>query len=88
VKLYDYAEAAEELRVEESWLRKNVRQFPRRKAGKKVHFTDADLDRINQLLHLEPEYGPLAKAAPAPTGIPGHPLADLKPLPARSRRAS
>jgi hypothetical protein len=85
VKLYDYAEAAEELRVEESWLRKHIREFPRRKAGKKVHFTDADLDRINELLHLEPEFGPLVRPVPVPQSTGGHPLTALKPLPGRNR---
>jgi hypothetical protein len=85
LKLYDYAESAEELRVKESWLRAHVRQFPRRKAGRAVHFTEADLTRINELLHLEPEYGPLAEPAPVPHVAGRHPLADLKPLPSRSR---
>lgn len=85
MKLYDYAEAAAELRVNEKWLREHIREFPRRKAGRVVHFTDADLARINELLHREPEFGPLARPVPLPESPGGHPLADLKPLPGRRR---
>lgn len=85
MKLYDYDEAAAELRVEKSWLQRHIREFPRRKAGRDVHFTDADLERINELLHLEPEFGPLAAPVTAPAAAGAHPLAALKPLPARKR---
>jgi hypothetical protein len=84
---YTYAEAAAELRVEESWLRRHIKKLPHTKKGRVVTFSDADLERIDQMHHHEPTTGPLA-VVPAPT--PGaHPLANLRPLPARSaRRAS
>lgn len=78
-----YPEAAEALRVEERWLRRNIRRLPHSKKGRSVTFTEADLDRIDQLHHVEPTTGPLA-VAPRPTAG-SHPLAALKPLPSRSR---
>lgn len=82
-----YPEAAAELGVKESWLRDNIRKLPHRKVGRVVYFLDADLERIDQLFHVEPEHGPLAPVAPV-TGPGAHPLQNLKPLPARTRRAS
>lgn len=80
---YTYAEAAAELRVGERWLRRHIRRLPHSKKGAEVTFTEADLERIDQMHHVEPTTGPLA-SKPAPT--PGaHPLALLKPLPARAR---
>jgi hypothetical protein len=82
-----YAEAAEELGVKESWLRDNIRKLPHGKLGRIVYFTEADLERIDALFHVEPEAGPLAQSAPMSASV-GHPLAALVPLPARGRRAS
>ncbi|WP_335936666.1 DNA-binding protein [Streptomyces sp. PTD5-9] len=78
---YTYAEAADALRVEERWLRRNIARLPHSKLGRSVTFTDADLDRIDQMHHHEPTAGPLAVSAPA---IGAHPMAHLKPLPSRS----
>lgn len=83
-----YAEAAEELGVKESWLRDNVKQLPHKKLGRFVYFTDADLDRIDELAHHEPESGPLARPASVSTIGGAHPLADLKPLPSRRRKSA
>lgn len=79
-----YAEAASELGIEESWLRRHIRQLPHGKLGRVVYFTDADLERIDELFHREPTAGPLARPVPRSAGA--HPLASLRPLP--SRRAS
>ncbi|RPK74504.1 helix-turn-helix domain-containing protein [Streptomyces sp. ADI95-17] len=78
---YKYAEAAEALRVEERWLRRNIRQLPHSKKGRAVTFTDADLERIDQMHHHEPTTGPLAVVAAPASGA--HPMAHLKPLPSR-----
>ncbi|MFF9043285.1 DNA-binding protein [Streptomyces parvulus] len=81
-----YAEAAEELPgVEESWLRRHIKQLPHSKVGRAVYFTDADLERIDAIFHHEPTTGPVAAApAPNPAAAP-HPLADLRPLPRRGK---
>ncbi|WP_327376243.1 helix-turn-helix domain-containing protein [Streptomyces sp. NBC_01216] len=78
---YTYPEAAEELRIEESWLRRHIKELPHSKKGRVVTFTDADLDRIDAIFHHEPTVGPLA-TVPASAAGP-HPLAALRPLPAR-----
>lgn len=78
---HTYPEAAAILRVEESWLRRHIKGLPHSKKGRKVTFSDEDLDRIDALHHREPKSGPLA-IVPAPS--PGaHPLAHLRPLPSR-----
>ena len=79
-----YPKAAEELGVEESWLRRHIKQLPHKKVGRSVYFTDADLERIDQMHHHEPTTGPLA-GAPMPQPAGGHPLAALRPLPRRGR---
>ncbi|MGN7139065.1 helix-turn-helix domain-containing protein [Streptomyces pseudogriseolus] len=80
-----YAEAAAELPgVEESWLRRHIKKLPHSKVGRAVYFTDADLERIDQIFHHEPSTGPLA-SAPAPTATGPHPLAGLRPLPRRGQ---
>ncbi|MFC7906416.1 helix-turn-helix domain-containing protein [Streptomyces nigra] len=79
-----YPEAAAELGVEESWLRRHIKQLPHTKLGRVVYFTDADLERIDQLYHQEPATGPLATAT-KPTSAAAHPLADLRPLPRRGK---
>lgn len=77
MKRYDYPAAAEELGVKESWLRRNISSLPHSKKGSTVTFTDADLERIDQMYHREPLNAPMAPVAPLP-GV--HPLRDLKPL--------
>lgn len=82
---YDYAEAAEVLRVEESWLRRHIKKLPHSKKGRKVTFSDADLDRIDAMTHHEPTSGPLAVAPPPQNGTGLHPLSSLRPLPRRGQ---
>lgn len=88
MKLYDYDEAAEELRVTKTWLQRHIKKLPHSKKGRVVTFTVEDLERIEALFHIEPEFGPLARPVPALEPAGGHPLADLRPLPSRARRAS
>lgn len=80
MKRYTYAEAAEALRVQEHWLRRNISSLPHSKKGRVVTFTDADLERIDQMYHREPLNAPMAPVTPLPGA---HPLRDLKPLGAR-----
>lgn len=81
MKRHTYPEAAKALRVEESWLRRHIKQLPHSKKGRVVTFTDTDLERIDALFHHEPTAGALALvSSPAPVT---HPLAHLRPLPAR-----
>lgn len=82
MKRHTYPEAATELRVEESWLRRHIKTLPHSKKGRVITFSDADLERIDQLFHHEPSTGPLAIVS-APTAGP-HPMAHLIPLPPRS----
>ncbi|MFE9935901.1 helix-turn-helix domain-containing protein [Streptomyces hirsutus] len=79
-----YPQAAEELGVEESWLRRHIKQLPHKKVGRVVYFTDSDLERIDALHHQEPTTGPLA-AATDPKTAGSHPLSNLRPLPRRGR---
>lgn len=80
---HTYPEAARLLRVDETWLRRHIKQLPHTKLGRVVIFTDTDLERIETLHHHEPQTGPLA-APPRPSGTASlHPLAHLKPLPSR-----
>jgi hypothetical protein len=83
---YTYAEAAEKLDVKESWLRQHIRRLPHIKLGRTVWFTDEHLARILQIHTHEPTAPQPVVAAPSPVGA--HPLADLKPIPLRGRRAS
>lgn len=78
---HSYPEAAEILRVEESWLRRHIKSLPHSKKGRTVTFSDEDLDRIDALTHHEPTTGPWA-IVPAPSAS-AHPLASLRPLPSR-----
>ncbi|MEU4205625.1 helix-turn-helix domain-containing protein [Streptomyces sp. NPDC026294] len=80
---YTYPEAAEVLRVEERWLRRNINDLPHTRKGRVVTFTDDDLDRIDAMHHHEPTAGPLAAVPSVPASPVAHPLAALKPLPAR-----
>ncbi|KAA6221763.1 DNA-binding protein [Streptomyces albofaciens JCM 4342] len=82
-RLYTYPEAAEALRVSERWLRRNINDLPHSRKGRAVTFTDDDLDRIDAMFHHEPTAGPLAVVPSAPSSPAAHPLAALKPLPAR-----
>lgn len=77
-----YPQAAAELGVEESWLRRHIKRLPHTKLGRTVYFTDADLERIDALHHHEPQTGPLVTASASP-----HPLGHLVPLPSRRRAA-
>jgi hypothetical protein len=80
---HTYPEAAEILRVEESWLRRHIKQLPHTKVGRVVYFTESDLDRIDGLYHHEPTTGPLTVAPPPQLGAGSHPLSNLRPLPRR-----
>ncbi|MFJ9128877.1 helix-turn-helix domain-containing protein [Streptomyces sp. NPDC102340] len=82
IQRFTYPEAAAELRVSESWLRKNIKSLPHSKKGRVVTFTAEDLKRIDELCHHEPTTGPLAIVA-APKADGPHPLAALRPLPPR-----
>lgn len=84
-KFLTYEEAAVALRIEERWLRRNIRQLPHSKRGRTVTFTPADIERIDRLTHYEPTSGPLAAAPASLSTDAPHPLASLKPLPARVR---
>jgi hypothetical protein len=81
MRRYTYPEAAAALRVEERWLRRNIKRLPHKKRGREVVFTEADLERIDQLTHYEPTTGPLAIVPPPASGP--HPMAHLRPLPPR-----
>ncbi|MFJ1995256.1 helix-turn-helix domain-containing protein [Streptomyces asiaticus] len=84
-----YPEAAKELRVEESWLRRHIKKLPHSKKGRVITFTDADLERIDAMFHHEPSTGPLAPVRSLPSAEQGpHPMGHLKPLPSRSRAAT
>lgn len=74
--MYDFAEAAEQLGCEERWLRDNSARLPRTKFGRRVRFTEADLERIREMHHVEPGGVSQRPAVPAKTG-------ELKPLPTR-----
>lgn len=78
-----YPAAAEELGVEESWLRRHIKRLPHSKLGRVVYFTDEDLARIDAQFHHEP--GAEANAFPtsAPSAAKAHPMGHLVPLPAR-----
>lgn len=81
-----YDAAAAELGVSKSWLQDHIKELPHGKISRFVYFTDADLERIDVMFHHEPESGPLAKPVLVSATPPGvHPLAALKPLPARKR---
>ncbi|MFI9200218.1 helix-turn-helix domain-containing protein [Streptomyces sp. NPDC053048] len=84
---YIYPEAAEILRVEETWLRRHIKKLPHSKKGRVVTFSSADLDAIDAQFHHSPTSGPLVTAGPTSGGV--HPLASLRPLPGRGslRRA-
>lgn len=78
-----YPEAAEELGIEESWLRRHIKRLPHSKLGRTVYFTDADLERIDAQFHHEPTTGPVATAPASRPGASAHPLRHLQPLPGR-----
>ncbi len=80
---YTYPEAAEALRVDETWLRRHIKQLPHSKKGRVVTFSDADLARIDALFHHEPTTGPLTVVSEPRAGASAHPLAHLQPLPRR-----
>lgn len=76
-RLYDYDEAAAELRVHPKWLKNRIKTLPRVKAGRDVFFTDDDLDQILARLHVSPE-----RASAVRTGGAAPP-SKLTPLPGR-----
>lgn len=77
--LYDYDEAAEELRIEKSWLKRHIKRLPHvDRLGGRVFFTDDDLDRIIAAHHYDP---PVAQ----PRAVAEEPIPDLTPLPSRRR---
>ncbi|SEC01898.1 hypothetical protein SAMN04490357_0976 [Streptomyces misionensis] len=80
-----YAEAAAELPdgVTETWLRRHIKKLPHSKLGRVVYFTDADIERIDQMFHHEPVVGPLAAAPGAAPAAGPHPMGHLVPLPSR-----
>ncbi|WP_405925477.1 helix-turn-helix domain-containing protein [Streptomyces sp. NBC_00035] len=84
---HTYPEAAEILRVEETWLRRHIKQLPHSKKGRVVTFSDEDLDRIDALKHHEPTTGPLAIVTAPSTGASSHPMNHLRPLPSRASKA-
>ncbi|WP_326780396.1 helix-turn-helix domain-containing protein [Streptomyces longwoodensis] len=84
---HSYAQAAALLGVEESWLRRHIKQLPHTKLGRVVYFTGADLERIDQLFHHEPATGPLANATAPATAPAPHPMSHLRPLPSRRSAA-
>ncbi|MFE7370104.1 helix-turn-helix domain-containing protein [Streptomyces anulatus] len=77
---YTYPEAAAELRVEESWLRRHIKALPHSKKGRVVTFSAEDLDRIDAMHHHEPS---VAKRVAAGSEA----LAALRPLPRRGSPA-
>lgn len=77
-RLYDYDEAAAELRTSVKWLQNRIKTLPHVKSGRAVFFTDDDLDRILALLHVEPESAPVVRVA---GGL--EPPPKLTPLPGR-----
>lgn len=79
----NYRQAAEELGVTKCWLQRHIKELPHGKLGRFVYFTDADMDRIDQIHHHEPTHGPLTIPVPVQLVTGRHPLADLKPLPSR-----
>ncbi|WP_327403876.1 helix-turn-helix domain-containing protein [Streptomyces sp. NBC_01288] len=86
MRRHTYPEAASILRVEESWLRRHIKKLPHSKKGRVVTFSDADLQRIDDVLfHHEPATGPLAVTPAPPSGASSHPMSYLRPLPSRGR---
>ncbi|MFJ9318291.1 helix-turn-helix domain-containing protein [Streptomyces globisporus] len=78
---FTYPEAAEELRVEESWLRRHIKKLPHSKKGRVVTFSADDLDRIDAMHHHDP-------AVPRPVaGAASDAVATLRPLPRRGAPA-
>lgn len=72
-----YPEAAAALGVEVSWLQRHIRRLPHTKLGRRVYFTDADLERIDAQFHHEPAEQPASASTAAA------PVTELRPLPAR-----
>ena len=67
--LYTPAEAAEILKVPESWLRKKAaaRVIPCTFVGKHLRFSDHDVTAIVQAGQRRPVSGPLRRTRPHPT---------------------
>jgi hypothetical protein len=73
--IYTYPEAADRLRVKESWLRRHISRLPHSKKGRVVTFTESDIEAIEAMHHVTP-WQPTAAAG-------GVAVLDLKPLPSR-----
>lgn len=84
-RYFTYAEAAEELRIKESWLRRHIKKLPRVQIDRQVFFTQADLDEITEMHHHRPQTAGRLQSVPA--GAASRP-AGPTPLPARARRTS
>lgn len=79
-RLYTYAEAADELRIDKSWLQHHIKDLPHAKFGGHVWFSDDDLARIPAIFHREPQQQ-LTGAPAGPVVAPD--AAALHPLPRR-----
>lgn len=78
---FTYPEAADELRVDESWLRRHIKKLPHSKKGRVVTFSAEDLDRIDAMHHHDPAVArPVAATA-------SDAVATLRPLPRRGGAA-
>ncbi|MER6191817.1 helix-turn-helix domain-containing protein [Streptomyces cyaneofuscatus] len=78
---YTYPEAAAELRVEESWLRRHIKKLPHSKKGRVVTFSAEDLDLIDAMHHHEPTAAQTVAASASDA------VATLRPLPRRGGAA-
>ncbi|MFJ6440222.1 helix-turn-helix domain-containing protein [Streptomyces sp. NPDC091649] len=78
---FTYPEAAEELRVDESWLRRHIKALPHSKKGRVVTFSAEDLDRIDAMHHHEPSVAKQVAASGSEA------LTMLRPLPRRGSPA-
>lgn len=71
---HDYESTAAQLKMSAAWLKKNIRDLPHQKYGRKVRFTDEQIAEIRRRFERRPD------EAAAPT-------TELRPS-TRSRRAS
>lgn len=78
LRLHDYEEAAEILRVKVSWLQQRIKTVPHTKLGGTVYFTEEHLRRIVDQFTHDPVP---AKPRRAVSAAPDMPV----PLPMRAR---
>ncbi|MFE7559639.1 helix-turn-helix domain-containing protein [Kitasatospora sp. NPDC057500] len=64
VRPLNYAELAEYLGIEESWLRRRIKRLPHQKYGREVRFSADDIEAIRRMHTHTP-------APVAPNGLPG-----------------